>query len=111
MTYIISINAEHNFEITGDEAAYEVYTKACEFAETIGARVDFLDAETGEVLASFGDDEDYEPDDDYEPGDIDSDFGYDPYCGCYTYDCQQVSKKVEKSLDSRLKTLYNDYRK
>ena len=43
MTYIISINAEHNFEITGDEAAYEAYTKACEFAETIGARVDLLD--------------------------------------------------------------------
>ncbi len=81
MTYIISINAEHNFEITDDEAAYEAYTKAGEFAETIGARVDFLDAETGEVLASFGDDEDYEPDD------IDSDFGYDPYMGECTYDC------------------------
>lgn len=27
-------------------------------------------------------------DDDYdEPDDIDDDFGFDPYCGCYTYDC------------------------
>lgn len=26
-------------------------------------------------------------DDDYEPADIDSDFGFDPYEGCYTYDC------------------------
>ena len=27
-------------------------------------------------------------DDDYEePDDIDSDLGYDPYAGCYTYDC------------------------
>lgn len=27
-------------------------------------------------------------DDDYEePDDIDDDFGYDPYMGCYTYDC------------------------
>lgn len=32
-------------------------------------------------------DEDYVPEDDYEPDDIDSDFGYDPYMGEYTYDC------------------------
>lgn len=25
--------------------------------------------------------------DDYEPDDIDDDFGFDPYEGCYTYDC------------------------
>lgn len=29
-----------------------------------------------------------DPDDwDYEPDDIDSDMGYDPYEGCYTWDC------------------------
>ena len=35
-------------------------------------------------------DEDYE-----EPYDIDDDCGFDPYCGCYTYDCQgqQLQKK------------------
>ena len=27
-------------------------------------------------------DEDYE-----EPYDVDDDCGFDPYCGCYTYDC------------------------
>ena len=27
-------------------------------------------------------------DDEYEePADIDDDCGFDPYCGCYTYDC------------------------
>lgn len=26
-------------------------------------------------------------DEDEEPTDIDSDFGFDPYEGCYTYDC------------------------
>ena len=26
--------------------------------------------------------------DDEEPDDIDSDFGFDAYAGCYTYDCQ-----------------------
>lgn len=25
--------------------------------------------------------------DDYEPENIDDDFGFDPYEGCYTYDC------------------------
>lgn len=30
----------------------------------------------------------YEPDeDDDEPDDIDSDEGFDPYAGCFTYDC------------------------
>ena len=31
----------------------------------------------------------YEPDEDEpdEPGDIDSDEGFDPYAGCFTYDC------------------------
>ena len=26
-----------------------------------------------------------------EPYDIDDDCGFDPYCGCYTYDCQGVA--------------------
>lgn len=29
----------------------------------------------------------YASEDDEEPSDIDSDFGYDPYMGCCTYDC------------------------
>lgn len=33
----------------------------------------------------LGDDESDDPDDYYD--DYDSDFGYDPYMGCYTYDC------------------------
>lgn len=28
-----------------------------------------------------------EQDDDYEPDDIDDDMGYDPYEGCFTWDC------------------------
>ena len=28
-----------------------------------------------------------EVDDEYEPNDIDDDCGFDPYEGCYTYDC------------------------
>lgn len=29
----------------------------------------------------------YEPDEDDEPDGIDSDEGFDPYIGCFTYDC------------------------
>lgn len=31
--------------------------------------------------------EDFDDEEWYEPEDIDSDFGFDPYMGCYTYDC------------------------
>lgn len=29
----------------------------------------------------------YDPDEDDEPGDIGTDEGFDPYAGCFTYDC------------------------
>lgn len=32
-----------------------------------------------------------ECEEDEEPADIDDDCGFDPYCGCYTYDCQGVA--------------------
>lgn len=44
-------------------------------AQHEGARIFFL---------AYKPDEDDEPD---EPGDIDSDEGFDPYAGCFTYDC------------------------
>ena len=44
-------------------------------AQHKGARIFFL---------AYEPDEDDEPD---EPGDIDSDEGFDPYAGCFTYDC------------------------
>jgi len=51
----------------------------------IGAEnVAIIDHMTGEVVwdsCSEAEDEDYEPDD------IDSDFGFDPYMGCFSDDC------------------------
>ena len=44
-------------------------------AQHEGARIFFL---------AYEPDEDDEPD---EPDDIDSDEGFDPYAGCFTYDC------------------------
>ena len=42
-----------------------------------------VDLTTGEIVleAEVGDAEDYEP------ADIDDDMGFDPYAGCFTYDC------------------------
>ena len=40
------------------------------------------------IMALDDDDKlDVYDDEDYEPADIDSDFGFDPYMGEYTYDC------------------------
>ena len=44
-------------------------------AQHKGVRIFFL---------AYEPDEDDEPD---EPDDIDSDEGFDPYAGCFTYDC------------------------
>ena len=46
-------------------------------------------------------DEDYE-----EPADIDDDCGFDPYCGCYTYDCQGGSNYERFIKSSRLVFCY-----
>lgn len=38
------------FQVFGCEAAYEVFRKACEFAEMLGEEVYLIDDETGAVL-------------------------------------------------------------
>ena len=47
---------------------------------------DICDAETGEVVATF-DSEPEEVERDWEEGDWDREMGFDPYEGCYTWDC------------------------
>lgn len=42
-------------QISGCEAAYEAYKKACEFAELVGVDCDLVDIENGEVIACLGD--------------------------------------------------------
>lgn len=54
--YYISI-AGTNFLVSGCEAAYAAFEKACDFAEILGITVDLVDGETGEVLADNRDDE------------------------------------------------------
>ena len=45
------------FAVSGCEAAYEAFRKACDFAEILGLMVCLVDGETGEVLADNQGDE------------------------------------------------------
>ena len=82
-TYTIYLNNKPIATLSGTEAAYEAYSIARKLAETLGYTCCLVWDETGEVVAFYDpEEEDYE-----EPADIDDDFGFDPYEGCYTYDC------------------------
>ena len=83
MKYYIYIENRMVAEIENSEVAWEVYRKTCELADLLGEIANLVDGETGEVIESSDDWDDY--DEDYEP-DLDE-CGFDPYEGCYTYDC------------------------
>lgn len=81
MKYYIYIENRMVVEVEGCEVAWEAYRKSCELAELSGEIASLIDGETGEVIESSDDW------DDYETADIDDEMGFDPYEGCYTYDC------------------------
>ena len=83
MKFYIYITNKEIAEVEGLDYAYEVYRKTCELADLLGLVAHLVDGETGEVLESSDDEDDY--DRDYEP-DADE-VGFDPYEGAYTYDC------------------------
>lgn len=83
MKFMIYIENRMIGEVSGMDFAYEVYTKAAELGEMIGDTAHLVSGETGEIIASSDDYDDY--DRDYEP-DYDE-CGFDPYAGCYTWDC------------------------
>ena len=79
MKYYIYIENRMVAEVEGSEFAWEVYRKTDELAEMLGQIANLVDGETGEVIESSDYWDDYEPDAD--------ECGFDPYEGCYTYDC------------------------
>ena len=83
MKFYIYITNKEIAEVEGIDYAYEVYRKTCELADLLGLVAHLVDGETGEVLESS--DDEGEGESDYEP-DADE-VGFDPYEGCYTYDC------------------------
>lgn len=85
MKFYIYIEDRMVAEVEGYEFAWEVYRKTCELADLLGEIANLVDGETGEIIESSDDGDDY--DEDYEPADIDSDMGFDPYMGCFSDDC------------------------
>lgn len=65
MKFMVYIENRMVTEVSGLDFAYEVYAKASELAEMIGEIANLVDGETGEVIASSDDWDDY--DRDYEP--------------------------------------------
>lgn len=78
-TYSIYLRNEWVATVDGMDYAGEVWVKIKELAELLGVFAFMVWDETGELIASTGEEE--------EPADIDDDCGFDPYEGCYTYDC------------------------
>ena len=83
MKFYIYIENRMVAEVSGMDFAYEVYRKTCELADLLCTTASLVDGESGEVVAYSDDFDDY--DHDYEPED--NEIGFDPYSGCYTYDC------------------------
>ena len=81
MKFYIYIGNREITEVAGYDFAWETYCKARELADFIGQIAHLVDGETGEIIESSDDWDDYDPD--YEPDGC----GFDPYEGCYTYDC------------------------
>lgn len=82
MKFYVYLDNKVITEVEGVEAAYEVYRHAEAIADMVGKYASLVDGETGEVLAdNWDEDEDTEPSDDY------CECGFDPYEGCYTFDC------------------------
>ena len=79
--------------ISGTEAAYEAWRKACDFAEAAGiSYCDLWWYDTGEVVASLDNEDDEDEadleeclEDDFFEDDLE--MGFDPYEGDYTWDC------------------------
>ena len=83
MKFYIYISNRMVAELEGCEAAYTAYLSATTIADLSGEVANLVDGETGEVITSS--DEYYNDElDDYE---ADVECGFDPYEGCYTYDC------------------------
>lgn len=82
-TYTLILNGKVVAEVSGTEYAYEAWTKQEELARFLCVPAYLVSNDDSEVVAE------YDPEDDGvdEPADIDDDCGFDPYEGCFTWDC------------------------
>ena len=83
-TYSIFLDSFPIACVCGAEAAYTCFEAAKTIGEFAGRNVSLVWDETGEVIAY----EDFTGEGwDDEPVDIDNDCEFDPYEGCFTFDC------------------------
>jgi hypothetical protein len=82
-TFTLFLGASPVASVEGTKLAYDAWAKFRDFAEVLGVRASLVYNEDGEVLAEYDPEEDLGD----EPADIDDDCGFDPYEGCYTWDC------------------------
>lgn len=83
-TYSIFIGRELIGSVSGFDVAYDCYESAMNIAEKTCQTASLMRYEEGEILEIAH----YDPEeigDDFEG--VHDDLGFDPYMGCYTYDC------------------------
>ena len=81
--YTLILNGKVITEVSGTEYAYEAWAKLEELACFLCVPAYLIHKDDSEIVAEY--DPEWEGSD--EPDDIDSDEGFDPYEGCYTWDC------------------------
>ena len=81
--YTLILNGKTIAEVSGTEYAYEAWTKLEELAYFLCVPASLVSNDDSEIVAEY----DPEGEGSDEPADIDNDCGFDPYEGCYTWDC------------------------
>lgn len=82
-TYTLILNGKVVAEVSGTEYAYEAWAKLKELACFLCVPAYLVGNDDSEVVAEY----DPEGEGSDEPADIDDDCGFDPYEGCFTWDC------------------------
>ena len=85
-TYTIYLGAHPIATIDGGEAAYVCFEAAKTIAEMTGRTALLVWDDTGEEVAEFDPNQLEAEVEDWDEPDVDE-TGFDPYEGCYTWDC------------------------
>lgn len=81
--YTLTLNGKTIAEVSGTEYACEAWARLEELACFLCVPACLVSNDDSEIVAEYDPEgEGYD-----EPDDIDDDEGFDPYEGCYTWDC------------------------
>lgn len=85
-TYTIYLGATPIATTDGTDYTYAVWRRTVELAELIGTTASLVWDDTREVVEEYDPDQLDIEDESWDEPDVDE-AGFDPYEGCYTYDC------------------------